>query len=57
MALKKAIEMLIADASLREHLAERAQTRALEFDITRFAGGYLDVYSEAMSLRRAECVS
>jgi glycosyltransferase involved in cell wall biosynthesis len=56
-ALRKTLEILIADRSLRETMAERAYQRALTFDASRMAQGYLDLYKNIISARSEQCVS
>jgi glycosyltransferase involved in cell wall biosynthesis len=51
-ALRTALQQLIADASRRRELAERAHDRALEFTTLRMASSYLALYSELMEQPR-----
>jgi glycosyltransferase involved in cell wall biosynthesis len=56
-ALRKTLECLIADAGLRETMAQRAYQRALEFDAARMAQRYVDMYRRIVRARSEQCVS
>ncbi|HUR95817.1 MAG TPA: glycosyltransferase [Gemmatimonadales bacterium] len=51
-ALERAIEALIADASLRKGLAARARRRALSYGAARMATAYVELYAELLRAGR-----
>ncbi|HWF07618.1 MAG TPA: glycosyltransferase family 4 protein [Bryobacteraceae bacterium] len=57
VALREALEALIADAHLREEMALLAYTRAIRFNAETMGRRYLRAYLDAATLRKKQCVS
>lgn len=51
LSLRRALRLLISDPTLRSRLAERARTRALDYDSASFGTRYQQLYAELAATR------